>query len=108
MAAGILLNKTQVHYFRDIGYRHTTIAHCPANAPARQLPRPPYLENTTKSEKERIEEDDFFEHWDKEKENGVGCRCRCDTDVDEVEGKEGSCMPEWVDNIGGWITPAKS
>ena len=44
--------------------------------------------------------------WDAPKENGVGCRCRCDTDVPEVEGKEGSCIPEWVGVVGGFVTPA--
>ncbi len=43
-------------------------------------------------------------HWDDEIENGVGCRCRCDTDIEDVEGKEGSCMPEWVDVAGGWAS----
>lgn len=32
----------------------------------------------------------------------MGCRCRCDTDVVDVEGKEGSCIAEWVDVAGGW------
>jgi len=41
LAAGALLSTKQVHYFRDYGYRHTTIQHCPANAPARQLPHIP-------------------------------------------------------------------
>ncbi|GAB7347249.1 hypothetical protein MBLNU459_g3345t2 [Dothideomycetes sp. NU459] len=105
LAAGALLSPAQVHYFRDIGYRHTTIAHCPANAPARQLDRPPYLEKTTLDEKKRIAEDEYWDAWDPVKENGVGCRCRCDPEVPEVELKEGSCLPQWVDVAGGWITP---
>lgn len=102
LAAGALLGVKDIHYFRDVGYRHTTIQHCPANAPSRQLPRPPYLEETTLDEKKRIEEDKYWENWDEVKENGVGCRCRCDTDIVDVEGKEGSCLPEWVDVAGGW------
>src|SRR4051812_1179941 len=43
LAAGALLDVKDLHYFRDIGYRHTTIMHCPANAPARQLKRKPFL-----------------------------------------------------------------
>ncbi|KAK5002645.1 hypothetical protein LTR28_011153 [Elasticomyces elasticus] len=106
LAAGALLSPSDIHYFRDFGYRHTTIQHCPANAPARQLPRPsPYLERTTPDEKKRREEDEYWAAWDPEKENGVGCRCRCDTDIVDVEGKQGSCMPEWVEVAGGWITP---
>ncbi|KAJ4325719.1 O-glycoside alpha-1,2-mannosyltransferase 4 [Neodidymelliopsis sp. IMI 364377] len=105
LAAGILLGPQDVHYFRDFGYRHTTIQHCPANAPARQLPRIPYLEETTLDEKARKEEDDYWAHPDPPKENGVGCRCRCDTDIVDVEGKEGSCLAEWVDVAGGWASP---
>ncbi|TWU76138.1 alpha-1,2-mannosyltransferase (Kre5) [Metarhizium rileyi] len=102
LAAGALLGVKDIHYFRDIGYRHTTIQHCPANAPSRQLPRTPYLESTTLDEKKRMEEDKYWEDWDEVKENGVGCRCRCDTDIVDVEGKEGSCLAEWVDVAGGW------
>lgn len=101
LAAGLFLKPSQVHYFRDIGYRHTTIQHCPANAPERQLPRTPYIPDPT--DKKQIEEDKFWDDWDPEVTNGVGCRCRCDTDVVEVEGKDGSCLSDWVDLIGGWV-----
>ncbi|CRK37715.1 hypothetical protein BN1708_016591 [Verticillium longisporum] len=70
-----------------------------------QLPREKYLEMTTLDEKKRIEEDAYWESWDVEKENGVGCRCRCDTDIVDVEGKDGSCLAEWVDVAGGWAAP---
>ncbi|KAB8067797.1 nucleotide-diphospho-sugar transferase [Aspergillus leporis] len=105
LAAGILLSPSQIHYFRDFGYRHTTIQHCPANAPARQLPRLPWLEMTTEDEKERFEEDEYWANADPVKENGVGCRCRCDTDIVDVEGKQGSCLSEWVEVAGGWASP---
>ncbi|PTB38079.1 glycosyltransferase family 15 protein [Trichoderma asperellum CBS 433.97] len=105
LAAGALLAPRDIHYFRDFGYRHTTIQHCPANAPARQLPRPPFLEMTTLDERKRVEEDQYWESWDEAKENGVGCRCRCDTDIVDVEGKDGSCLAEWVDVAGGWASP---
>lgn len=105
LAAGALLSVKDIHYFRDIGYRHTTIQHCPANAPSRQLPREPWLEETTLDEKARKEEDIYWEEYDEVKENGVGCRCRCDTDIVDVEGKEGSCLAEWVDVAGGWASP---
>jgi mannosyltransferase len=105
LAAGALLSPKDIHYFRDIGYRHTTIQHCPANAPTRQKPRIPYLEKTTEKEKERKEEDEYWAEVDPVKENGVGCRCRCDRDIDEVEVRLGSCVPQWVDVIGGWTSP---
>ncbi|PWW79451.1 Glycosyltransferase Family 15 protein [Tuber magnatum] len=104
LAAGVLLEPSDIHYFRDFGYRHTTIQHCPANAPARQLPRLKWLEKTTTDPKKAKEEDDYWENWDSEKENGVGCRCRCDTDIVDVEGKQGSCLSEWVNVAGGWTS----
>ncbi|KAF2822166.1 alpha-1,2-mannosyltransferase Kre5 [Ophiobolus disseminans] len=106
LAAGALLSPKDLHYFRDFGYRHTTIQHCPANAPARQLTREPYLEETTMDEKARLEEDKYWATPDPVKENGVGCRCKCDTDIPDVEGKEGSCLAEWVEVAGGWSSPA--
>ncbi|EKD19830.1 uncharacterized protein L3040_002485 [Drepanopeziza brunnea f. sp. 'multigermtubi'] len=105
LAAGALLAPRDIHYFRDFGYRHTTIQHCPANAPTRQMPRSPFLETTTEDEKKRREEDEYWDSWDAPKENGVGCRCRCDTDIVDVEGKQGSCLAEWVDVAGGWASP---
>ncbi|KAF2865512.1 alpha-1,2-mannosyltransferase Kre5 [Massariosphaeria phaeospora] len=105
LAAGALLGPSDIHYFRDFGYRHTTIQHCPANAPARQLPRIPYLETTTEDEKKRLEEDEYWASPDPPRENGVGCRCKCDTDIVDVEGKQGSCLAEWVDVAGGWSSP---
>ena len=105
LAAGALLSPNDIHYFRDFGYRHTTIQHCPANAPARQLPRTPFLEKTTEDEKKRKEEDEYWETYDPEKENGVGCRCKCDADLVDVEGKQGSCLVEWVEVAGGWASP---
>jgi mannosyltransferase len=105
LAAGALLAPRDIHYFRDFGYRHTTIQHCPANAPARQLPHIPFLEKTTEDEKKRQEEDDYWSIPDPVKENGVGCRCKCDTDIVDVEGKQGSCLAEWVEVAGGWSSP---
>ncbi|KAL1976082.1 hypothetical protein VTN31DRAFT_4474 [Thermomyces dupontii] len=105
LAAGALLSPKDIHYFRDFGYRHTTIMHCPANAPARQLTREPYLDPTIEDEKKRKEDDDYWAEYDPVKENGVGCRCRCDTDIVDVEGKQGSCLAEWVEVAGGWASP---
>ncbi|WEW60994.1 O-glycoside alpha-1,2-mannosyltransferase 4 [Emydomyces testavorans] len=105
LAAGALLSPSDIHYFRDFGYRHTTIQHCPANAPARQRDRIPWLEMTTEDEKKRQEEDEYWDTPDPPKENGVGCRCRCDTDIVDVEGKQGSCLADWVKVAGGWASP---
>lgn len=31
IAASIFLNRSQIHHFEDIGYRHNPWNHCPAN-----------------------------------------------------------------------------
>ncbi|KAK9478473.1 nucleotide-diphospho-sugar transferase [Lipomyces japonicus] len=103
LAAGIFLAPSEVHYFRDIGYRHTTIQHCPGNAPSKQLPRTPYIRNPFN--KKDVKEDVYWDSWDPEREHGTGCRCKCDTDITDVEGKDGSCLAYWADAIGGWTTP---
>ncbi|KAK9462370.1 nucleotide-diphospho-sugar transferase [Lipomyces oligophaga] len=103
LAAGVFLAPEQVHYFRDIGYRHTTIQHCPGNAPMKQLPRTPYI--TDPFNRKAIEDDRYWDSWDAERENGVGCRCKCDTDIRDIEGKSGSCLPYWVEAVGGWTSP---
>lgn len=123
LAAGALLSPKEIHYFRDFGYRHTTIQHCPANHPQRGQDKfTPYYgprndpEGTDvnfgtpaldrKDWKNWREEDEYWDKVDAGKENGVGCRCRCDTDIVDVEGKEGSCIPEWVEIAGGFLTPS--
>ncbi|KAF8454303.1 glycolipid 2-alpha-mannosyltransferase [Terfezia claveryi] len=104
LAAGALLGKKDVHYFRDIGYRHTTIQHCPNNAPNKQLPREPWYDRNLDKAKAK-EEDDYWAKWDRSQEHGVGCRCRCDQEYEDVEGTGGSCIPQWVDAMGGWASP---
>lgn len=96
LGAGLLLEPSQVHYFRDIGYQHTDIFHCPANAPGKQSKRPLNADGTKNSKS-----------WDRPKSNGPGCRCECPTDLPEVESKEGSCINEWASVIGGWLDEKK-
>ncbi|KAF3902672.1 hypothetical protein AA313_de0200330 [Arthrobotrys entomopaga] len=104
LAAGVLLDTKDIHYFRDFGYRHTTIQHCPANAPGKQLKREPFYhpEDLSRNKKIATQDDAYWANFDTPKHNGLGCRCRCDTDTEEVEGRPGSCIPEWVNVAGGW------
>jgi mannosyltransferase len=109
LAAGLLLDTPDLHYFRDFGYRHTTIQHCPANAPGFQLPPLPLAGEeaaTTDAARRRktAAEDAYWRRPDAPRENGVGCRYRCDADLIEVEGKEGGCLIEWVNAAGGWTS----
>ena len=99
------MSPSEIHYFRDIGYRHTTIQHCPGNAPGKQLEAEPYYDPAVPEEEERLREGEYWSVPDTPRQNGVGCRCRCDTDVPDVENKEGSCMIEWVEVAGGWTSP---
>ncbi|KAI5845551.1 nucleotide-diphospho-sugar transferase [Tricharina praecox] len=105
LAAGVFLGPADLHYFRDIGYRHTTIQHCPANAPAKQLPRTPFKEPYLEDQKKAKEDDEYWDNWDAVQENGVGCRCKCDTDITDIEDKKGSCLSEWVKVAGGFTSP---
>ncbi|OLL23298.1 O-glycoside alpha-1,2-mannosyltransferase 4 [Neolecta irregularis DAH-3] len=93
LATGLFLSPSQLHYFRDIGYRHSDIPHCPANTPGKQLPRPPVPPGSNHN----------AEPWDKPRKGGVGCRCQCPIDLPEIEVTSGSCINQWVDVIGGWV-----
>lgn len=93
LALGLFLEPKQLHYFRDIGYRHTDIQHCPANAPGKQLPYMPF-------ERDTDEEKKFWGDIDPPRKGGVGCRCRCDNEFPDQETRGGSCLRQWADVIG--------
>lgn len=88
LAIGMFLDLNEVHYFRDIGYRHEIFVHCPANAPERQLeysPNPNYVAFTSGAEE--------LAFPDKPRYNGVGCRCRCPKEYKDIENTD--CMKKW-------------
>lgn len=86
LAMGMLLNVEEIHYFRDIGYKHSTIAHCPANSPINQL----HFDYKPESR-----EDFYWTKPDIPKENGVGCRCRCPKNHRDIEDSSASCIRRW-------------
>jgi len=90
LAVGMLLNLEDIHYFRDIGYKHSVLAHCPANAPPQQLP---YEESDRYifSGKNRKEPKP-----DKPRARGVGCRCKCPPKHREIEDSGSSCIRDWA------------
>ncbi|ORY86274.1 nucleotide-diphospho-sugar transferase [Protomyces lactucae-debilis] len=117
LGAALLLEADQVHYFRDIGYQHTDIMHCPANAP-KQGKRPPTVPlafkepepaatkapaDNAKKEALKIEREQLPASWDRPKSGGSGCRCTCPHGFEEVEWKDGTCMNEWAQIMGGWL-----
>lgn len=86
LAVGMLLNLEEIHYFRDIGYRHSQISHCPKNSPTNQL-KHDYTPVT--------KEDKFWSKPDVAAENGVGCRCRCPKGARDIEDSGSSCLAKW-------------
>ncbi|RLV91045.1 putative mannosyltransferase KTR5 [Spathaspora sp. JA1] len=92
LAIGMMLDLNEVHYFRDIGYRHSSFIHCPANSPSHQL-------EYTPSESYQGSKGD--KHWlfpDRPRQFGTGCRCRCPTRYVDTEDVGDSCMSQWKKN----------
>jgi hypothetical protein len=84
----MFLSPNQIHYFRDIGYQHSDIHHCPVNALDKQLPCPTSKYNTTRGSTE--------DYWDAPRLGGLGCRCTCPTALPGIEDKDDSCIADWV------------
>lgn len=101
LAVGMMLDLNEIHYFRDIGYRHSNIVHCPANS---QKNRKKYVadkkfrgnsNDMTKLEKKMYDES-YWSKPDKPRANGVGCRCRCPDGYDESEDAPGSFIRDYA------------
>lgn len=90
LAIGMFLDLNEVHYFRDIGYRHEIFAHCPANAPEHQLE---YVANANYAAFADPQEAAVVVSPDKPRYNGVGCRCKCPKGYNDIEDSE--CMKKW-------------
>ncbi|CAR25536.1 hypothetical protein ZYGR_0A01000 [Zygosaccharomyces rouxii] len=86
LGLGLTMNVEDIHYFRDIGYQHSVMAHCPKNAPHKQLV---YKEGDPRHKR------GYFKNWyDSTSENGSGCRCSCPSQRD-TEDKSSECMDRW-------------
>lgn len=92
LAVAMLLNKEELHYFRDIGYKHTTLGHCPNNAPDNQLP----YKSAGYEEEEKPWYMTFMDEPDRPVKNGVGCRCRCPYKHRELEDHNNKCMRRFI------------
>ncbi|CAH2352889.1 probable mannosyltransferase Ktr5p [[Candida] railenensis] len=107
LGVAMMLELDEVHYFRDIGYRHSVLSHCPKNS-KNQLPyqkSDSYIKGlmTPKEEKHWI-------HFDKVNTNidgGTGCRCKCPGNSAETEDKRNMCMQKWYDITRDDYTIAK-
>ncbi|EGV60702.1 O-glycoside alpha-1,2-mannosyltransferase 4 [Yamadazyma tenuis] len=89
LALAMMLDTKDVHYFRDIGYQHSTLAHCPGNSKLNQLPYTPDEANANNP---------FFQSYKPNAPvvNGVGCRCKCPLFHREIEDSGSSCLKQWV------------
>lgn len=76
LGVAMMLNASQIHYFRDIGYSHGGLGSCPGNAPGRQIA----LKRQGAPDPERV--------------NGVGCRCRCMSDHRDYALERDPCLLE--------------
>ncbi|KAG7663755.1 KTR5 [[Candida] subhashii] len=91
LAVGMMLDVSEIHYFRDMGYRHSVLAHCPRNSPANQL-------EYVQSEKYKGGDPEADKYWlrpDRPGANGVGCRCRCPKRIPDLEDNPDACIKKW-------------
>lgn len=86
LGLGLTMDVEDIHYFRDIGYQHSVMAHCPKNAPHKQL--------IYKAGDPRHKRGYFKSRYDSTSENGCGCRCTCPSQRD-TEDKSWECMDRW-------------
>ena len=98
LAVGMMLDLKEIHYFRDIGYRHGTFVHCPANAPGEQLAYEPSTNLPRQFENAQKGGGGLS---DKPRFNGVGCRCKCPTkymfrSTPHHDMENLGCMEKWA------------
>ncbi|CAI4050538.1 hypothetical protein N7582_004940 [Saccharomyces uvarum] len=87
----LTLDLDDVHYFRDIGYRHSSIQHCPHNAMGGE--EFPYVTSDSRFKRKKNAA------YDKGRDFGCGCRCKCPKNKLDVEDTTGFCLNVWVDLI---------
>ncbi|CCH42035.1 putative mannosyltransferase KTR5 [Wickerhamomyces ciferrii] len=102
LALGFLLNLEEIHYFRDIGYQHTTIAHCPSNSLKNQL----IYKQSDNFQFPNKKQDKFWENYDSPKSYGVGCRCKCPSGHKDIEDSDNDFLQKWFElNSDGYHKP---
>lgn len=90
LAIGMFLDLDEIHYFRDIGYQHSVLTHCPRNSLNGQLP----FEPAQNSKTNKLRSYSNYQLLPKSP-NGVGCRCQCPKGFSEVENSQTSCIKRW-------------
>ncbi|CUS24039.1 LAQU0S13e01904g1_1 [Lachancea quebecensis] len=97
LGLGMMLNARDVHYFRDIGYQHSTLAHCPANKRGGQLPyveNPDYATIFGKKRTAYARLGRLGRARSSEETYGTGCRCVCPRKR-EIEDTSSACFRGW-------------
>ncbi|CAB4257054.1 similar to Saccharomyces cerevisiae YIL085C KTR7 Putative mannosyltransferase involved in protein glycosylation [Maudiozyma barnettii] len=93
LGLALTLDIEQIHYFRDIGYKHSTLVHCPKNAPQEfQLP---YFAGDDKFSNRNAKQ------YDPPFNLGSGCRCECPSIHLEIEDTSYPCMDFWLELAHG-------
>ncbi len=95
LAVGLFLDQSEMHYFRDIGYRHSTLEHCPSNSPFQRS----YQESRNYTHGYTQKEERYWRKYDTPVANsrvGTGCRCRCPTGYSDIENSGSNCIPLWA------------
>ncbi|CAI4050241.1 hypothetical protein SKDZ_14G2920 [Saccharomyces kudriavzevii ZP591] len=86
LGLSLTLDLDDVHYFRDIGYRHSTVRHCPQNAVGNEEVN--YAASDSRFERNNIV-------YDEGRDYGCGCRCICPKNKREIEDSVGFCVNIW-------------
>lgn len=103
LGIAMMLDTKDVHYFRDIGYRHSVLLHCPHNSP-NQLPykrSSNYVNNLLSPKEEKYWL--AFDEVNPEISGGSGCRCRC-PDLWDMEDRS-SCFTKWQEITSDGYVP---
>lgn len=95
LGLGIMLNLADVHYFRDIGYRHSKLHHCPRNWDGNNKRGKGQLPYEEKESRFARQEGSLKWNYDKTSEFGSGCRCICPKKMD-VEDSSYQCFEKWI------------
>ena len=74
------LDLEDVHYFRDIGYRHSSLQHCPKNA---------------------LQSQENLNTFDGGYNFGCGCRCVCPKKGEDIEDHSTPCMDIFFELLHG-------
>lgn len=93
LGLALTLDFENVHYFKDIGYMHSSLPHCPKNAPQKEnvFYVPGYDRYARPS---GTKYDPSFEY-------GSGCRCRCPPKLPDIEDGCYPCMDKWLELAHG-------